>query len=195
MILPANQSGSRFKRLEIQMNQFKKIYSIVLASIFIALSFSSPKVFAQSKLELSATLDSETYKMKAEFILKVTLKNTGQTPLVIYKKMRWSAFSSLFLETMDSKGELLSPSLISELKDLPPFSEQDFLTLKPNETFTLKSSFSRWSLGVKDPGDYQLFVLYECPVRREVVPKGLLNVWTKENGRLTSKPVAISFVE
>jgi hypothetical protein len=86
------------------------------------------------------------------------------------------------------------PSLNSEKKDRPPFLKEDFFTLLPDETFSLKTEFAIRGLVIRRPGDYTLYVMYEPLVTKEYVPRGK-NVWTRDYGRIYARPIGIRVTE
>ena len=79
-------------------------------------------------LELRIQMDRETYSLRDYPVLKISLKNIGQEPLSLYKEMGWGARSSLLLAVRESSGRWLHSSFISEVRDHPPFPEEDFTT-------------------------------------------------------------------
>jgi hypothetical protein len=151
-------------------------------------------VDSKDGLKLTIELDKEIYSLKNDPALKVILKNVGQAPITLYKNMGWGAASSLFLAIGDSNGKLVQPDVLSDAQDYPPFPENRFITLQPNEEFTFWRRFDMEGQGITKLGKYSLTVWYHSPVPQASAPKGR-NVWTKEKGTLRSKSVAFLVTE
>lgn len=134
-------------------------------------------------LKLSIMLDQASYTLRGAARLTISLKNTGQQPIAIYKDMGWGVSSSLSKYVRDSNGQRLDSLVLSDARDAPPFQEEDFTILKPGEEFTFKKWLDMYTEGITLPGEYVVSVLYHSPVEREFAPKGL-NVWARENGTL-----------
>src|SRR5258705_13994680 len=99
--------------------------------------------------------------------------------------------SSLVLSVTDNRGNGLKKTVISDARDRPPFSPKEFKTIEPGEAITFQRGLYLEQEGITSPGSYVVTVFFHSPVTREFAP-GNLNVWTKEDGELHSKPITFN---
>jgi len=186
---------------------FRKVMPYAIVFIFMLAFFVSSSADYQNEtknaytnfdtrdgLKIIIELDKATYSLVNDPALKVILKNVSQLPLTLYKNMGWGAASSLFFAIGDSNGKLVRPDVLSDAQDYPPFSTKDFITLKPDEEFTLWRRFDWEGQGITKSGEYSITVWYHSPVSEENAPKAI-NVWTKEKGTIRSKPFAFKVTQ
>lgn len=145
-------------------------------------------------LQLSVELKDAVVRLNSRPQIIVELKNVGDTPIAVYKKLEWGQSKGLSFFIKAISGSLAEPTFIPEAFYYPPFPTEDFVTIQPGESFEVKRTISLQILGVKEPGDYQLIVRYRSPVPEDFAPAGL-EIWAKEYGPLQTKPIELKVTQ
>ena len=128
-------------------------------------------------LNISIRLDKPSYRLGNTATVEVNLKNIGDVPITIYKKLGWGCLGSLGYGLADSQGRGLMPTFIAASFYGPPISPEDFITLRPDEAIqTHREIEIGRQEGIKKPGLYHLSVWYNNPVSQDFAPEGLKNV-------------------
>ena len=138
-------------------------------------------------LHLSINLDGTSYRLGEIATLQVTLKNTGDLPITIYKKLGWGCLGSLGYRLADSQGRGLMPTFLYGSFYSPPFPREDFITLRKGEVIQTQIDLDIGRReGIRKPGIYQVRVWYNNPVPQDFAPEGL-QMWRMEEGDLVAK--------
>jgi len=141
-------------------------------------------------LRLSIQLDAKVYNLHDVGSLTITLTNVGGTPISVYRKFGWGRSSSFLLSIADANGKPIERTMLPDAHHSPPFSVEDFASIKPGESIRLERDLDVEGEEIKEPGVYTIRVWYHSPIPRRFAPHGM-NVWTKENGVLRAN--ALSF--
>jgi hypothetical protein len=145
-------------------------------------------------LQLSVELKDTIVRLNSTPQIIVKLKNVGDKPITIYKKLEWGQSKGLSFFIKAISGKLADPTFIPEASYYPPFPKEDFVTIQPGESFEVKRLISLQILGVKEPGDYRLIVRYRSPISEDFAPAGL-EIWAKEYGPLQTKPIDLKVAQ
>lgn len=147
-------------------------------------------------LQLSIDLDDETFPLDSSLTLKAVLKNVGQVPITLLKRMGWGRSSSFSMSILDEKGNLVIGRMLDDAIDVRsvPFQKEDFITIQPGESIRRERLVDFPSKGIGSPGIYQIIVNYHSSVSRRSAPEGL-KIWAMENGVLQSKPARFTVTQ
>ena len=146
---------------------------------------------AKRGLKLSLELDGQSYFLRQDPLMSISLKNIGQEPISLYEDMGWGEASSLSLVVTDNRGNGLNTDFIADARDRPPYSPKEFKTIESGDAITFKRRLNLEQEGITSAGSYVVTVYFHSPVTREFVP-GKLNVWTTEDGELHSESITFT---
>jgi hypothetical protein len=149
-------------------------------------------------LQLSFELIGDAFRKDELIKYRIKLTNVGKDPIAVYNR-RWVAYG-LQVVVMDTKGYRVPEDSFTEPSSyLYPltkkdFSEKDFVTLAPEESYATTSSICLCDFIIKGPGDYLIAATYDDPVPPYLAPEGV-KLWGQNYEKLHAKRVKFKVIE
>jgi len=139
-----------------------------------------------------AKLLEDRINKERRLVMAITFVNDSREPITIYKKLDIGLWKGLIPQISDEKGKLYPNMVFGE----PVFKEEsnekippsDFVTIGPNESFTLKKTIYLQSYLIESPGRYSLTLFYENPLPPKLVPPGI-TIWDPPSDTVKTEPV------
>ncbi len=190
-------------------SRFVRIYPLAIATIFLfqiggkmALSKVSQRAETSSEgppIRVVIWTDHGKYSLGDSVKLDVSLKNTGDAPTYVDRRMFWTGLGGgLKLEISDEQGKPVPARVLSDAIMPPPKEGDTSILIRLDEGFFYGTSAN---LLVKDffpkPGRYSIRVIYKSWLRKEFVAPQLRDlpaIWA-DTPQIASAPVWIDVAQ
>jgi hypothetical protein len=145
-------------------------------------------------VRLFVRADKVQYSLQDVIELSVALRNEGDSPVYIDRRMFWGYGGALLLEIRDQQGKPVSPKMRDDAIMPPPLEGDSAVLNRLDEGFF----YGTWrNLPVQDffksPGNYTIRVKYKSWLRKEYVEahlRSLPAIWA-DAPAIESEPVSI----
>lgn len=189
--------------------KYIRVYPIAILAIFllhIGAKMSQSQVPQRAETSIVSQpvtviiwTDHEKYSLRDSVKLNASLRNTGDAPVYVDRRMFWTGLGgSLKLEITDEQGNTLSARVLSDAIMPPPKEGDTSILIRLDKGFFYGTGVN---LLVKDflprAGKYSIRVVYKSWLRKEFVAPPLreLPAMWADSPEIASKPVWVEVTE